>query len=158
MSKLIIAADPGISGGIAVIHNSKLVGAWKTPTLAGKFDKKGTAELIIEMAGLAEDKDDTLLFVERAAYRHGDGGKGAFTSGNNFAVFEIAALLHDIRYIEVTATVWKKSMRLTDNKEDSIKLCQQLFPQFPIPKGTKYYHDGVAEAILLAEYARRKGY
>ena len=162
MSKVIVGIDPGLKGGIAVlIETSKgvsLFGAWKMPLLAGKLDKRKVISDILEASALADKKSNVTVCSERATPQPTNGAKSAFTSGANFAIFEIAAIVAELRYIDVHPTTWKKDMGLSDVKDDSIRLCQQLFPQFKIPKGTKHYHDGIAEAILLAEYARRKGY
>jgi len=161
MSKGIISFDPGVKGGMALFIGDKLIMAQKLPTIGSKKPQIDTRTLIAnirEYMSYIEKKEDVLLFSEKAQARPMNGATSAFTSGKNFAIFETMAIIEQVRYMDVPPQTWKKAMKLSDDKELSIKLCQQLFPRFDLPKGTKHYHDGVAEAILLGEYARREGY
>jgi hypothetical protein len=56
----------------------------------------------------------------------------------------------EIPFQEVRPQTWKKAYSLNSEKSRSIIVAQQLFPGADIGK-----KDGRAEALLLAEYARR---
>ena len=53
---------------------------------------------------------------------------------------------------------WKKEFSVTSDKNTSIEVAKRLFPNVNL-KATarcKKDHDGMAEALLIAEYCRRK--
>jgi len=56
------------------------------------------------------------------------------------------------RIFFVTPQVWKKSMNLTSDKNESLAAARIAFPQAVLK--LKKDH-GKAEALLIAEYARR---
>lgn len=61
--------------------------------------------------------------------------------------------------IEPTPQAWKKAMLAgTDKSKDaSIQAAENLFPQINlVPERCRKPHDGMAEALLLAEYGRRQ--
>jgi hypothetical protein len=65
--------------------------------------------------------------------------------------------MRGIKYIEVRPAKWKKDMGLNSDKINSIKLCQRLFPTIElVQKGCRKPHDGMAEALLIAEWKRRQ--
>ena len=53
---------------------------------------------------------------------------------------------------------WKKEFGLNGNKQKSIEVCRKLFPDVSLlpTSRCKKSHDGMAEALLMAEYARRR--
>ena len=68
------------------------------------------------------------------------------------------------RYVEPTPHAWKKALGLPkrsgkerkQGKEDAVVLATQLFPGINLTPGKKRVpHDGMADAVLIAEYARR---
>ena len=61
-----------------------------------------------------------------------------------------------VPYELVKPQKWKKEFSVTADKNTSIEVCKRLFPGVNlIPPGCRKEHDGIAEALLLAEYARR---
>jgi crossover junction endodeoxyribonuclease RuvC len=51
----------------------------------------------------------------------------------------------------VTPQKWKKYMKLTSNKNDSLEMARNLWPNAPLHLKK---HDGRAEALLMAEWLR----
>lgn len=60
--------------------------------------------------------------------------------------------LNKFRWAEVAPVVWKRALGVTADKETSLALARELFPEAPLDLKK---HDGRAEALLIAEYARR---
>ena len=80
-----------------------------------------------------------------------------FTFGEGFGWLKGVLDAYEISYQEVPPQTWKKEFGLNSKKEKSIEVCQQLFPDANlVPHGCQKEHDGIAEALLMAEYARRK--
>ena len=63
-----------------------------------------------------------------------------------------------VPYQEITPQKWKKEFGLSSDKAKSAEVCRKLFPNVSLlaTERCKKPHDGMAEALLMAEYARRK--
>jgi hypothetical protein len=63
-----------------------------------------------------------------------------------------------ISYELVPPQKWKKEFSVTADKNTSIEVAKRLFPNsdFRRTERCKSPHDGKCEALLMAEYARRK--
>ena len=80
-----------------------------------------------------------------------------FNFGVNFGWLKGVLDAFEISYQEIPPQTWKKEYGLNSKKELSIEVCQRLFPEANlVPHNGRKAHDGIAEAILMAEYARRK--
>lgn len=81
-----------------------------------------------------------------------------FNFGANFGY--IQGILEALRfpYELIAPQKWKKEFSLTSDKKASIRTAQRLFPGVSLlaDKHCRVESDGMAEALLLAEYARRK--
>ena len=62
-----------------------------------------------------------------------------------------------VSYELVTPQAWKKEFHLSADKKTSIECCKRLFPTVELRRNMQCRtdHDGMAEALLIAEYARR---
>ena len=88
----------------------------------------------------------------------GQGVKSMFSFGQNFGFIKGVLETLKIAYQEIPPQRWKKEFGLNDSKAKSIEVAKQLFPNTNL-KATaqsRKLHDGMAEALLMAEYARRK--
>lgn len=97
------------------------------------------------------------IITELAQAMPKQGVTSCFRYGQHFATFEDAAIHWKIPYHEVRPAAWKKAMGLSKMKSDSTKACRRIFPMVElIPDGCRKEHDGIAEALLIAEWARQK--
>jgi len=68
------------------------------------------------------------------------------------------AIPHEVR----RANVWQKefgiSARKGNTKVQALQICQDLFPNVNLlaTERSKKPHDGIVDALLIAEYARRR--
>ena len=145
-----LGIDPGQRGGLGVLDRDGLPLAWT---------RMPDAPTTI-VAWLTEAKTaypHLILVAELAQAMPKQGITGAFTYGRHFGLFEVAAVFLMLPYHEVRPSAWKKALGLTSAKLDSIALCQRLWPSVGlVPPGSRKEHDGVAEALLIAEWARRR--
>ena len=88
----------------------------------------------------------------------GDSKRGAFSFGENYGFIKGLLLSNRSPYQTVPPQVWKKEFSVTSDKNTSIEVAQRLFPgsDFRATERCKKPHDGKCEALLMAEYARRK--
>jgi len=176
MSQLILAIDPGLSGGIAAItEHGKFVFARPTPTITvKKGNKKRLLYVETEMTSqfmlavrthctLQPDEVDeniipgleiiSLVGIEDVHAMPGQGVSSMFSMGVGFGLWRgiVAGLGLPIQRTDPGR--WKRMFNLSKDKKESIVRANQLFPKCGI---TKMKDEGCAEALLLAEYFRRQ--
>ena len=139
-----IGIDPGATGSIGVIDTTE-----------------GTAEAIPYSD---EILIDTLAFypaakvmVEQVHAMPGNGSASMFNFGKAYGFILGALAAYKISYQLVAPTRWKKEFSVTADKKTSIGCCKRLFPEVELRRNMRCRsdHDGMAEAMLIAEYARR---
>lgn len=146
-----IGIDPGLRSGAigAVDHHGKYAGVYDIPAVGDKIDARALKELIL---GLTVAGDDYAICLEQVwtLPKQGISSSGKFMRayGSIGAVAELCCE----RVFYVTPQVWKKAMNLTAEKNDSLAAARIQFPQATLL--LKKDH-GKAEALLIAEYARR---
>ncbi len=147
MKTIFIGIDPGKNGGIAYIDTE-----YDTfGTLP--YNEKELIDLCIDSNG-----SKTICCLEKVAARPSQGVVSMFNFGQNVGYIKGVLEARRIPYQEITPQKWKKEFGLNSDKMASIDVCRKLFPDVNLlatPKSKKP-HDGMAEALLMAEYARRK--
>ncbi len=159
-----VGIDSGLTGAVAVVDDAgKFVVVHDAPTVEVKKGK-GKRHLYVESA-MAEILWDILgkgtvqstgcrLVIENVHAMPKQSVVGMFGMGFGLGLWcgIIAAL--KIPHERVEPRVWKAAMGLRgDDKGKSIMLASKMFPSAPL---TLKKHDGRAEAIILAEWLRRK--
>ena len=144
-----IGIDPGKNGGIAKINTD--TGFVKTVTFSEE-------SLISELEGyFMFDKSPLRCVLEKVNAMPGQGVVSMFNFGQNYGFIQGVLKAYRIPYELVTPQKWKKEFSCTSDKNTSIEVCKRLFPNLNL-KATdrcKKDHDGMAEALLLACYAKR---
>lgn len=149
MKTLFIGIDPGQTGGIALIdaqYNAICVSPYNDQ------------ELIGVCRNLQGVENSVVCCLEKVGAMPGQGVTSMFNFGKSVGYIKGVLEAFGIPYQEVTPKKWKGEFSLNSNKAASAEVCKRLFPDIsllPTPKHKKP-HDGMAEALLMAEYARRK--
>ena len=159
--KTYIGIDPGQKGGIALLNaTSQLWQMMDDPvSLQTLFYRLRSYSPIVQKE---EGTDrDIIAVVERAQTMPKQGIVGAFTYGKHYGMLLASLAAAGIPYVEIPPATWKKEIlvgvRDKKDKKQVIVFCQKLFPLANlIPEGCRVEKDGLAEALLLAEYGRRK--
>ena len=142
-----LGIDPGANGAYAILNNSEI-------EVYGKFDKQ---EFLNVCYCLSKKQEKTRCCIERVHAMPKQGSVSMFNFGVNFGWLKGVLDAFEISYQEIPPQTWKKEYGLNSKKELSIEVCQRLFPEANlVPHNGRKAHDGIAEAILMAEYARRK--
>lgn len=142
----IIGIDTGQKGGIALLADGEAQ-AYPMPDTVAKI-----VMMIKEMA-----QQGCTLAVERAQPMPKQGVTSVFSYGQHYGIFEAIAACLKMPYISIRPVEWKKAMGLNSDKTCSIIEAERLFPSIDlIPPRCRKPSDGIAEALLIAEYARRK--
>lgn len=152
--KAYIGIDPGQKGGIAMVNSAGLAIEYE----AMPSTVKGIVKLIETYISCMASMEEVRLVVELAQPMPKQGTVSSFSYGRHFGIFETIATLLCLPYHEVRPAIWKKSMGLNSKKINSINLCERIFPAVGLilPR-CRTKHDGIAEALLIAEWGRRQG-
>lgn len=137
--------DVGKNGGIALIEDGVAT--------AYPFSE----EKLLEVASSIISKDCWGV-VELVHAMPNQGVTSMFHFGENFGFIRGVLCANNLAYVKVSPQTWKKEFGLDSDKQKSIDKCKELYPKvnlFKTPR-CKKEHDGMAEAVLMAEFARRK--
>lgn len=138
--------DPGKSGAIAVIDETRVICHLEP------FSK----ETFLALAKYYGERE-CVCCLEHVAAMPGQGVTSMFSFGENFGWIQGILEARDIAYQLVRPRVWKKDYSLNDSKQQSTEACKRLFPDARLYRTgrSRKDDDGLAEALLMAEYARR---
>ena len=138
--------DPGRDGAMAVIGPHLI-------TSAVAFDKNAY------VYGLSDLRRQFNLFavVEHVGAMPGQGVTSCFSFGESFGWLQGVLDAMRIPYELVRPQKWKKVFSCTSDKNTSIEVAKRMFPEVDLRRTPlcRKPHDGKAEALLIAEYARR---
>lgn len=141
-----IGIDPGKDGAMAVI------GPETVQVIPCDSDLYNTA-----LSALGRSPQPCRCCLERVGARPGQGVTSMFRFGENFGFIQGLLTAYSIPYELVTPQKWKKEFQVTGDKNSAIAVCRRLFPGVSLRRTDRCRsdHDGMAEALLMAEYARR---
>lgn len=169
MSKTIIAIDIGKKGSIVINPELRAPSWHKMPMIQDELDYPGLYQLLA-----AEASPNTTVIFEKLGVIFGTSKTTAFSMGHQAGAVEMACIALKIPYHKITAKVWQKEMFqgtvlvtkksksgksvVTDTKATALIVCKQLFPHAILVFGDRATkpHDGLIDAMLMAEYAKRK--
>lgn len=149
--KAYVGIDPGQSGGIGVIWDD-----------IEAFPMPGSEQDIVKLiANIRQKAPEIVVILEKAQAmpKQGIVSTGKYMESYGFIKGALAAM--KIPFQEVRPAVWKREILSGEidkrDKGTSIRICERIFPQVDlIPPRCRKPHDGMAEALLIAEYGRRK--
>jgi crossover junction endodeoxyribonuclease RuvC len=153
----ILGIDPGLSGGIAVLSPD---GPWyePMPTVAAK---KGELLNLSALVRLLSGRDIDIAYLEMVSARPGQGVSSTFKFGRSYGAIEGILTGLKIPYQLVTPQAWTKVIHVgieaADPKAKSQIAASRLFPSLDLRASVrcKKPHEGVVDALLIAEYGRR---
>lgn len=136
--------DPGKKGGIAIIRPD------------GSYNTEPLTELNLRQAALIFG-ENTKAVVESVHAMPGQGVTSMFNFGKGFGYILGVLETCGVTYELVPPQKWKKEFSIGQDKSQSITVCKRLFPgvNLKATERCRNEHDGMAEALLLAEFARR---
>jgi len=163
MSDYFVGIDPGASGAIVTLRGTEHKSTVPMPTM---LNGQGRQVLDLSEIGRLFRWFGTLrafLAIEQLQPMPMDkGGTLAnYARGRSLGVLEAFCVAYQIRYQLVRPQVWQKEMlggvEGQDTKARSIIAARRLFPTVSLlrTKRSKKSDDGIADALLIAEYARR---
>ena len=155
MDRIYIGIDPGKDGALAIIWPN-------TDAIKGRIDIIPFCEEEyagrLRAVGQFGSTWKSICCLEKVGAMPKQGVTSCFNFGDNFGFIRGLLTAYSIPYELVRPQKWKKEYSLTADKKASITVCKRLFPDVSLRRTDKCKtdHDGMAEALLMAEYARRK--
>ena len=144
--KTYIGIDPGKSGALALLTEDG-------QCTVVPFQESAYTAILKAASG-----PSSVCCLEKVGAMPGQGVVSMFNFGHNLGYIEGLLQAFDIPYQLVPPQTWKKEFCVTSDKNTSIEVCRKLFPHvclLPTARSRKP-SDGMAEAMLIAEYARRR--
>lgn len=151
MKTLFIGIDPGKKGGIACIDTESCI-CYTEP-----YSDKALIDLC-RNEGSSGNTGHIMCCLEKVGAMPGQGVVSMFSFGQSVGYIKGVLESFGIPYQEITPQKWKREFGLNSEKAASAEVCNRLFPDVSLlatPR-CKKPHDGMTEALLMAEYARRK--
>lgn len=148
---IFVGIDPGKSGALAVLNTDD-----NRKVLDYRLVEFNETDYINT---LYKYTDETIVCcLEKVGAMPKQGVVSMFNFGMNFGFIQGILSTLKIPYELVTPNKWKKEFSVTSDKNTSIQVAKRLFPEVNLKRTErcKKDHDGFAEALLMAEYARRK--
>ena len=143
---MFMGIDPGKKGGVAVIEDGRIL--YCMPLTKSSF---------FEAVDLSTEYGDMIACLEKVHAMPKQGSVSMFTFGEGYGWLKGVMDSEQVRYQEIAPQTWKKEFSLNSDKNRSIEVAKQLFPEADLfVEGHRKESDGMAEALLMAEYARRK--
>ena len=150
-----IGIDPGKKGAIAAIETDGDGDITFVDVLP--YSEDGYREFLKERATFRRSGSFRCC-LEKVGAHPGEGVKSSFSFGENYGFIRGLLAGFQIPYQTILPQRWKKEFGLGNDKADSIEVCRRLFPDVSLKPTDRCQkdNDGMAEALLMAEYARRK--
>jgi hypothetical protein len=143
-----LGIDPGQSGAVALLARDEI----EVHDFPGDWS---AVRDILDQWRL--DYEIRLAALERVSSRPGQGVRSVFSFGQNAGGWEAALCMARVATIMPTPHQWQKGMVMPsdgpDPKTRSLTVARRLFPTVDL---SRKKHHGRADALLLAEYARKQ--
>lgn len=143
-----IGIDPGKKGGVATISEDGV-----------KVYQWDDQRFIEDMRQHANWLDKCVAAVEKVGAMPGQGVTSMFSFGQSYGFILGVLTAFGIPYQLVSPATWKREFGLLKSqKQGSVDVCKRLFPGVNLlpTERCRKESDGMAESLLIAEYARRK--
>ena len=157
---LSIGIDPGLQGGIAIISMEEIK-TLKMPVISqGKKKTYDHPQLRLLFQRLYPLEPYAILEQQQPMPKQGV--TSMFSIGYGFGVLKQCLVDFAIPHEVVRAQVWQKefgiSGRKGNTKTQALQICQSLFPDLNLlaTERSKKPHEGIVDAVLIAEFARRR--
>jgi hypothetical protein len=169
MNKIYIGIDIGKSGAIAIISRYGIV-THEMPKISNELDYHSLNKILRSYVTHSSlDSEKPYVIFEKLGVIFGSGKSTAFSMGHQSGAVEMSCVANDIPYTKVRAVDWQKQMfqgvqEITktgsskkDTKAMALVAIKRIFPDLKLTFGTRATkpHDGLVDAVLMAEYARR---
>ena len=170
-TKYYIGIDIGDKGAISVLteNSTKVYESHAMPSIGGVID----IHRLVELLKFYRGQDCHVVFEDLHAI-FGSSAKSNHSFGRNDGIVRGVVAGLNLPYTPVEPKVWQKELfvgvkklqkkstsgktMVNDTKKMALIVCKRLFPTANLlaTKRSSVPHNGIVDAILLAEYSKRK--
>lgn len=171
-----VGIDPGKSGGISFIHDDGTIRVYAMPVTS---DNEINVTRVVEIFKNECTDGQIQCYLEDVHSIFGMSASSNFQFGRVLGILEGLLEAINIKFTKVTPKVWQKEIwsgttpissptgKLlksglphvkVDTKGTSLLVAQTLFPDVNLlaTSRSKVPHDGIVDALLIAEYCKRQ--
>ena len=153
----IIGIDPGLSGGIEILDDSKIFDIFDMPIMSeGKKNKNqlNSAQLVNIIKRHILPNKETFVIVEQVSAMPGQGVTSMFNFGQTFGSIKGICAALGLPIFYVRPAKWKKHFELINSSKDASRTkVIEMYPSIS-SRLTKKKDVNKADAILIARYFR----
>lgn len=162
--KIRAAFDVGKDGAFVVFRDEKPIEKTVMPTIGNQIDLTSIRNILRKY-----DCENIHVVIEDVHAIFGASAKSTFNFGWSLGILEGMLAGTGIPYTKVAPKTWQKEMwqgiapvyksaRTIDTKATSLIAAKRLFPNEDLRRSERAIlpHDGIVDALLMAEYCRRK--
>jgi len=151
----IIGIDPGLSGGIAVLENNKVLSIFDMPVMSeGKKNKRqlNSAHLVSLIKENIKSNEDVAIVVEQVNAMPGQGVTSMFNFGQTFGAIKGICAALGLPIFFVRPSKWKKHFELINSSKDSSRT--KAIEMYPALSNllAKKKDVNKSDAILIARF------
>jgi crossover junction endodeoxyribonuclease RuvC len=151
----IIGIDPGLSGAIAVLEDSKVKEIFDMPVMPdGKKNKRqlNSALLVKLIKDNIKDFENTVMVVEQVNAMPGQGVTSMFNFGQTFGAIKGICAALGLPIFFVRPAKWKKHFELINSSKDASRTkVIEMYPSIS-EQLSKKKDVNKSDAILIARY------
>jgi len=152
---IIIGIDPGLSGGIAVLDNNKVLELFDMPVMAdGKKNKKqlNSALLAKLIKESISNNSESAVIVEQVNAMPGQGVTSMFNFGQTFGAIKGICATLELPIFFVRPSKWKKHFELINSSKDASRTkAIEMYPKLS-NQLSKKKDVNKSDAILIARF------
>lgn len=164
-ASVFVGIDPGTRGGLVAINAlGEVLSAIVMPMDGKAVSLVKVREWLVEVSlAVGRPSGRLLVALEKPSVRPGQNPSGTLTMGMNWGRLQAALELSDAEYVVVTPQTWRRGLGIPQGstrdqcKEGALDMARTQFPDLDLLPGTRRIkpHDGLVDAVLLAQYARK---
>ncbi len=173
-----VGIDPGKDGGIVILFPDNSVEKFTIPLIGGFVDEKSLSDIFRNIK-IFEEEHNVKAILEDVHSIFGTSAKSNYSFGDINGFLRGMLVAYKIPFVKVQPKEWQREMfkgvpekrkpskldrngkerkGSIDTKSMAALAVQRLFPEIDLRKSerSKKQHDGLVDALLMAEYCRRK--
>jgi len=165
--KTYVGIDIGLKGAIAVMSPDGVIRTVAMPVIKDQLDLNAL-HLDMVFTIIQSNNQEVSVVFEKLGVIFGTSKATAFSMGLQLGVMEMLCVSQTVPYTKVPAKQWQKDMFMgvdeiknakgkRDTKAMALVAVKRLFPNLKLTFGERATkpHDGLVDAVLMAEWARR---
>ena len=164
----IVGIDPGKNGGIVLITDEG-IRYWCIPKISKEVDLRKLNKIFSMIP------ENCMIFIEKVHAIFGSSAKSTFEFGRVCGILEGMIVSRGFAYQMIEPKTWQREMfmgitpiykpgkkrKMLETKKMAELAYRRLFPDLDLyvtenGNTSKKVHDGLVDALLLAEFGRRK--